>query len=207
MVDLNENSDTQTGFGDPIQVDVDEVVQEGHEPQEKKRQSSHRSQRHRGKAKREHRQRSFLFWLSEFRFELLALILFGLGVFLLLAPFKISTWLMGHVTEVLVYTRDVFAWLVGMILAIDKSDIGGVVLLVTAAGLIGFDIRTRVLRRHERIEAEPLCAKCGRQMRRARTSRFYQGLGTVFRVRIKRFCCSKCSHRISVWRPPHESDW
>lgn len=188
--------------GDPVLIDGKEAVQEEIKPRRKKGQHSRRRSR---AGKGEDRQR--FYFLREFKYELLALVLFGLGIFLLLEKFKIRTWLAGLAIQGLVYLRDTAVWLLAVTSTIEKSDIVGIVLLICAVGLVGFDIRSRLLRRHEDVEAEPLCAKCGRQMRRSRTSKFQQGLSTVFRVRIKRFACSKCHHRISVWRPPHESDW
>ncbi len=199
IVNLRENSEMQNGSEDPIQIGSSEVVPEELKPHRKKGRRSRR------RPSKEDEQRTNVFW--NFRYELLALILFGLGVFLLLEKFKIRTWLAGLVIEGLGHLREAAVWLLGATSAVEKSDIVGIVLLLCAVGLVGIDIRSRILRRHEEIEAEPLCTKCGRQMRRSRTSRFLQGLSTIFRVRIKRFACSKCHHRISVWRPPHESDW
>lgn len=188
--------------GDQALVDGGEAVQEEVKPRRKKGQRSGRRSREAKKGKRQP-----FYFLQEFKYELLALVLFGLGIFLLLEKFKIRTWLAGLAIQALIYLRDTAVWLLGVTSTIEKSDIVGIILLLCAIGLVGIDIRSRILRRHEGIEAEPLCTKCGRQMRRSRTSKFQQGLSTIFRVRIKRFACSKCHHRISVWRPPHESDW
>ena len=199
---MKEDSEMRNGSGDHILVEGGEALQEETKPPRKKAQ---RSGRRRREARKRGRQPFYFF--QEFKYELLALVLFGLGVFLLLEKFKIRTWLAGLAIQGLVYLRDAAIWLLGTVSTIEKSDIVGIILLFCAVVLVGIDIRSRVLRRHEGIEAEPLCTKCGRQMRRSRTSKFQQGLSTIFRVRIKRFTCSKCHHGVSVWRAPHESDW
>jgi hypothetical protein len=201
MVDSNGKSRTETTSECPAPGGDDKTAEPGARSVEKKSEHHRRSERQPVKGRR---RLSHLFW--DFRYELLALLFIGGGVFLLVAPFKISTWLYGLVIQALSFARNIAVWLIGSVGAIEKSDIGGVVLLVCAAGLIGFDIRARILRRHGQLESEPLCS-CGNQMRRVRTSLFQQALGSLFRVRIKRFFCSKCGRRIALWQDLHESDW
>ncbi len=200
---LEEDSHSRTGSEDRPKDGIGCGRLSEQQSREGGRKHRHRTERHSGGAKRASWVR--LFW--EFRLELLALVLFFLGVFLLLEQFKIRTKLRDFVVDGLGFASRISARVLDAVSRIEQSDIVGIALLVGATGLIGFVIRMRVLRWHERIEAEPLCAKCGKQMHRSRTSRFQQSLGTAFRVRIRRFSCSKCGYRFSIWRPPHDSDW
>ena len=194
--------ETQADPQVPTQVDADEAIVEPSVSRSSKRTHSRRQAKPK---KSEESRRTNLLW--EFRFEFLALILFGLGVFLLLEQFKIRVWLAQVAIAAFGSVKETVIWLVGATSVIEKSDIVGIVFVISAVLLIGFDIRSRVLRWHEGIEAEPLCSKCGKQMSRTRSSKFQQLLAHVFRVRIKRFFCTKCAHRMSVWRTPRESDW
>jgi|GEM_PF-1859809 len=200
MIDLGDDSRSRTSSDRPVKNG------ESPQPGEGSAQRIH-GRRHSGREHGERKSRPRrlrVFW--DFKYELLALVFIGGGIFLLVAPFKISTWLFGLARQALAYLNDIAVWLIKSVGAIEKSDVGGVVLLVCAVGLIGLDIRTRILRRHERYDSEPLCS-CGSQMRRLRTTLFQQILAWVFRVRIKRFFCPKCSRQLALWRTAHESDW
>lgn len=200
MVDLGEDSRIQSSPEQPVETDGFPHPGEMSGGRRRKRRHSE-SKRDKHESKPRHFQ---VFW--DFKYELLALVFIGGGVFLLVAPFKISTWLFGLARQALIYLSNIAVWLIGSVGSIEKSDVGGVVLLVCAVVLIGLDVRTRILRRHMRYGSEPLCA-CGNQMRRLRSTFLQQILAWMFRVRIRRFYCSKCSRQISLWRTPHESDW
>lgn len=200
MIDLGDDSRIQTSSDCP--VENVEVPQSGERSGQRKHRRRHTHREHDGRKSRPRRLQ--VFW--DFKYELLALVFIGGGIFLLVAPFKISTWLFGLARQALTCLKDIAVWLIELLGSIDKSDVGGVVLLACAAGLIGLDIRTRILRRHERYGSEPLCS-CGSQMHRLRSTFFQQVLAWMFRVRIKRFFCSNCSRQLALWRTPHESDW
>lgn len=200
MIDSEDESRFQTSSERPDKNG--ESPQPGEGSAQRKHRRRHSGREHDGRKSRPRRLQ--VFW--DFKYELLALVFIGGGIFLLTAPFKISTWLFGLARQALTCLNDIAVWLIRSVGSIEKSDVGGVVLLVCAVGLIGLDIRTRILRRHERYGSEPLCF-CGSQMHRLRSTFFQQILAWVFRVRIKRFFCSKCSRQLALWRTPHESDW
>ncbi|MHB8897645.1 MAG: hypothetical protein ACYC6Y_02740 [Thermoguttaceae bacterium] len=145
--------------------------------------------------------------LWSFRYELLAVFLSVLGVFLLVEQFKIRSWVLGAALHGLRDLRDTSVWTLDVLSGIEMSDIAGIALLAAAVFLIGYDVRSRFLRRHQSIDDEPRCDRCEKPMHRSHSTRMLRWLSVVFRVRIKRFRCHKCGKRLAVWRRPHESEW
>ncbi len=203
MVDLKDISQTQPNAKDPVRSYDGQMAEPRARSDKKESERYRQSEGHHKREKSGHRF-SRVIW--DFKFELLALVFMGGGIFLLLAPFKITPWALGLVAQAFHVVAHAISWFVGWILSFDKSDIGGVILVTAAFGLLGLDIRTRILRRHEKFGSEPSCS-CGHQMHRARTTLFQYALATLFRVRIKRFLCSKCHRRMALWQPPLDRDW
>jgi len=163
------------------------------EPSEKRRQR-HRTH----KNDREQRPGRVVLFLRKYWFEVLAAVLFALGVFLLVERVKIKASIFGALR----WLAKSIVNVVTSILAIERSDIVGIVLILVAIWMMGYSVRRTRLRRSPNVNSAEPCPKCGGHLGRAHAGRFQRLLALVMRVRIRRYSCRECSFRASVWEEP-----
>lgn len=154
----------------------------------KERRRTHRNDREK------HPGRVVLF-LRSYWFEISAVVLFALGVFLLVERMKIKTFIF-----------DALEWLahrvnraVSLISEIEKSDIVGIVLILVAIWMMCYSARRTMLRRAPNLDSAEPCPKCGGHLGRRHPGPLQRLLAAVMRVRIKHYACRDCSFRASVW--------
>jgi len=151
------------------------------EPSEKRRQR-HRTH----KNDREQRPGRVVLFLRKYWFEVLAAVLFALGVFLLVERVKIKASIFGALR-----------WLAKSIVNVVTS-----ILILVAIWMMGYSVRRTRLRRSPNVNSAEPCPKCGGHLGRAHAGRFQRLLALVMRVRIRRYSCRECSFRASVWEEP-----
>jgi len=146
-------------------------------------------------------------FLGNYWRELVALVLLAAGIFLLTEKFQIRATLYRLLAQAWAACQGAARTVAEYLSHVEKSDIVGMVLVVLAIGLVGFDIRARMLRRYPGLDEDPRCPVCGKGLRRVRSKRRQRLLGSIFRVRVRRYACRACDHRFSVWRTSEDIDW
>jgi len=130
-------------------------------------------------------------FLKNYNFEISAIILFGLGVFLLLEKMEIKTNLYIIIVEFLVGTLN-FLNAIKRAIAIDieTSDIVGITFIAIAIILIIIRVRQRMINRKSVLD---ICPDCGGTLHRIHRNNFHRVIAKLFLVRIKNYTCKKCS--------------
>ena len=159
----------------------------------------------RGRKDRNERPRPVLLFLKKNWFEILAVGLLGLGVFLLVERFKIKSFLAKafvRLVEVVVESAS-YVWnsIAQTLDSVEKSDIVGLVLVLLSIGMIVFSLRSRAIRNHPAMYPDTEeCPECGDRLDRIHIKRSHQLMETLLRVRIRRYACRKCSFKVSAWK-------
>jgi len=173
-------------------------------------QRKHRSSHRDHKSHRRKRIRPLVSLVKQFWFELVALGLFGLGVFLLVERLRIK----AVIRRALVNWAKMFGatagslWdrVVAVFNSAEKSDVVGVILVVVALVMIALSIRWRAIQRHASLPLQKECPECRQDLHRM-PRRFSDRLLEFFLwIRIRRYSCSKCSFRASVWKTRGEHE-
>ena len=138
-------------------------------------------------------------FLRKFRFEILALFLFGGGIFLLLEKLEIKQVLFRKSKWALSAFQEVASYPVRLISQIQQSDIVGLVLVALSIWILGSRIRFRMIQRHRVLDIDSQCTKCNSALMRIHRSLIHKLLEVVFRVRITCYCCQKCALEATVW--------
>ena len=130
-------------------------------------------------------------FLKNYNFEIIAIILFGLGVFLLLEKMEIKAYLYKILVELLVGTLN-FLNAIKRAIAIDieTSDLVGIAFIGVAIILIIIRARQRMINRKSVLD---ICPDCGGTLHRIHRNNFHRVIAKLFLVRIKNYTCKKCS--------------
>ena len=168
------------------------------------RNRSHRSRRH---AHREPRGPSLF---QRFWFEILALALLALGVFLLVERLQIKSivwkWLV-RVGELVAAIGSVIGhWISQHLITVEKSDLVGAGLILVALLMIVSRLRARAIVRHPPPALKEEYPKCQADMVRAPRRLCHRLLECALWIRIRRYACSKCSFRTASWHRPREEE-
>lgn len=137
-------------------------------------------------------------------FELTAIGLLAMGVFLLLEKLEIKAFVWRTLVNCVDVVRVGVSDLVSIFSSIKTSNLVGIVLVLVGVGMIAHSLRGRAIRRHPRLPLEDECPECHKNLDRLKRRRVDRLLGFVLRIRIKRFHCSKCSFQASVWQTRSE---
>jgi len=167
---------------------------------EHNRQSKKRSHRRRPSGTSTRHHASFL---RRFWFEILALILFGIGVFLLLERLQIKSIAYRALVSSYRATAELFSNVANGATAalerVERSDLVGVVLIVVAIVMLVLGLRRRAIRRSLPLLEGAPCPECGEVLERVRRTLAQRLLQTLFVIRIRPYACRKCSFRATVW--------
>ena len=131
--------------------------------------------------------------------ECLSVALLLSGTFLLLERLEIKAAIVEAIMGVVGAFDIAASYVVRSLLRLEGSDFVGISMLLAAAWLLAYRVRQRTVRRHARFEAEQ-CPRCSVDLKRAHRTLAHRLVEVVFRVRIRRFTCSKCGFRVSAWR-------
>lgn len=138
-------------------------------------------------------------FFRKFRMEILALFLFGAGVFLLLERLEIKQILYGECIWLLSIFRDVASHFAVAVAGIKRSNIVGLLLIALAGWVMGARFRFRMIQRHPGLDADSPCPECGRDLMRVHRTLRHRLLQRVFFVRITRCVCKKCEFTATLW--------
>jgi len=148
--------------------------------------------------------------VSRFWFELLAVGILTLGVFLLVERLQIKAiiWrtLVSWVNVVGSAASGLWGGTLGLFLNVEKSDLVGIVLVLVAIGMIAISLRWRAIQRHPPLLLDKECPKCKRDLHRLKRRPVDRLREYALWIRISRFRCSKCSFQTSVWKTQRERD-
>jgi hypothetical protein len=131
--------------------------------------------------------------------EILGAILLALGIFLLVEKLEIKAVIYSKLVWLVQQLGRFFSSLFSWVGSVEFSDYVGLLLVVGAVVLIGARFRARIIKRHA--DRGPLhrCPKCGERTKRVPGRIDQRMVAFLFRVRIRRYTCRKCSHSISWW--------
>lgn len=143
--------------------------------------------------RRSHRKTKGPSFLRRFRFEITALILFLLGLFLLFERMEIKEWLfrviVGGFKGITTGIVELTDWLKEWILAFEFSDILGVIFIVAAIIMILVRARVQLVAHYAELEE---CPECEGEMVHVHRLPQQRWLGSFLRIKIRRYRCKEC---------------
>ena len=103
-------------------------------------------------------------FINDYNFEISAVILFGLGIFLLIEEMEIKTYVYKIIAELLADTQNLLYTIMRFIsIEIETSDIVGIALIGIAIILIIIRVRQRMVNRKTKLD---MCPDCGGSLHR-----------------------------------------
>jgi len=198
-----------------VEHEADEPEQskqsEQSEQSRRKRHHSSGKRHHRPNARPEKKQpgpvRTFLgkFWL-----ELVALAILSLGIFLLVEHLQIKLLIWRTVVRWAGMAANAAssAWAVisTVLTRVERSDLVGIVLVGIALLMIAYSLRLRAIARHPDMPADKQCPQCHGEILRLSRRLLERVTELLLWIRIRRYGCSKCSLKISVWKSRRADD-
>jgi len=166
----------------------------------------HKRSRREQEDRREKRPGVIASFLGEWWFELVAFGLFSAGVFLLLEQLEIEAMVFRALRAFVGVVGNTVSDLWNRISSVKKSNLVGLVLLFAAAWMVVYRWRGRLIHRYQTLPLEAECPECHGDLHRRERRLIDRLLQLILRVRIRRYACSKCSFRTSVWRARGEGD-
>lgn len=131
--------------------------------------------------------------LAAFRQEVIIGVLFLLGVFLIVEDMEIKVtvyhFLVGLVQGIANLFNAMLQGIIDFFREFESSDIVGYILIFIAFVLYGNRIRNRTIERYSEL---PECPECGSELNRVHRNSFQKSVGTVLRVKIRRYRCKSC---------------
>jgi len=135
-------------------------------------------------------------WWQKYRFELTVLVLLALGVFLLVEKLEIKAFvfrqlkrlILGIATNISSLTNRLFS----LLMEVETSDIVGILLILTALGMVFYRIRNRYILRHGPLRS---CLKCGSDMQRTHRRLRHRILGLILWADVRYYSCKKCTFK------------
>jgi len=131
--------------------------------------------------------------------EIVGGLLLLLGVFLLVENLEIRATLYGKLVWLVSAFGQLFSAVIGSVRGIEFSDFVGIALVIGGVVLLGHRFRSRMISRQATLDSTVECPKCGDAMKRAPRQLGHQVLAFLLYVRIKRYTCSKCPGRGTLW--------
>jgi hypothetical protein len=142
--------------------------------------------------------------LGGYWFELCALVLLGVGIFLLVERMKIKTAVYRFLVACVRSLGSALNWLWERILyvsnEVEKSDIVGVILVIVALWMIAHRSRLRAITRHPDMDQLEGCPRCGGELRRVKRTLASRLTGLLLWVSVRCYECAKCTFRHSSWQ-------
>ena len=131
---------------------------------------------------------------QEYNFEILIVLLFGLGFFLLWERWniKILVWrtTTSIVLSVVTFIRNISVRVGNLVLGVETSDLIGIILILMGIILILHRARNRIIDNHPNLTS---CPKCDAGLRRVHRKAMNKIQGWFYLCKIKRFKCRSCS--------------
>jgi len=168
--------------------------------------------RHHSSGKRHHRTRTrpekkppgpVRAFVGRFWFELVALTILSLGIFLLVEDLEIKLLVYGAIVRWVGMVARAAASAGGAISSVlarlKRSNLVGIVLVVIALLMIAYSLRLRAIARHPDVPADKECPRCHREIHRLPRRLLDRATEFLLWIRIRRYGCSKCTFKKSVW--------
>jgi len=172
----------------------------------RKHKSSHREHR----SQSEKRPRPVVSLAKRFWFELVALGLLSLGVFLLVEKLEIKAIIWRTLVNWAGVVGDagLNLWnrIVYVFQNVKQSNLVGIALILIAIVMIALSMRRRAILRHSSPPLAKECPECREDLYRMQRRLTDRLLEFFLRIRIRRYSCSKCSFRACVWKTRGESE-
>ena len=192
---------------------VEHEAEQPEQPEQSKRRRRHSSgkRHHRPDAHSEKKPpgpvRTFL---GKFWFELVALAILSLGIFLIVEQLEIKLLIYRAIVRwagmAAVAASSVWAAISSVLNRVKGSDCVGIALVVIALLMIAYRLRLRGMARHPDLPANHQCPRCGREIHRLPRRLLDRVTEFLLWIRIRRYGCSKCSFKVSVWKGRRADD-
>ena len=131
---------------------------------------------------------------QEYNFEILILLLFGLGFFLLWEKWHIKSIAWGAVTystlRITIFLRNISVRAGEIISGVETSDIIGIVLILVALVFVLNRARNRIIDHHPNLSS---CPKCDADLRRTHRKTMHTIQAWFLICKFKRYKCNSCS--------------
>ena len=138
-------------------------------------------------------------FIKYYRFEIFALFLLLLGIFLLVERLEIKTVIYNQSLGLMQYANEIWSIFVSAIVGVQKSDLVGLILMLVSVMLIAWRVRFRAIQKYKHLDDLAGCPECGQNLRRLSKKKRHRILELLFRVRIRRYSCEKCHFQASPW--------
>jgi len=138
-------------------------------------------------------------FIKNYRFEIFALFLLLLGFFLLVERLEIKTVIYDQITWLSKHGNEIWSYFILVISDVQKSDLVGLFLMFVASLLIAWRVRYRAIQKYMHLDELAGCPECRKILRRLPKKRVHRILEFLFRVRIRRYSCEKCSFQATAW--------
>jgi len=189
------------------------IEHEAEQPEQSERRRRHASgkRHHRPDASPEKKQPGPVsIFVGKFWFELVALTILSLGIFLLVEHLQIKVLISRALVRWAGIAVDAAssAWAVisSVLTRVERSDLVGIVLVVIALLMIAYSLRLRAIARHPDVPADKECPRCHRDIHRLPRRLLVRVTELLLWIRIRRYGCSKCSFKVSVWTGRRAAD-
>jgi len=176
------------------------------ERSEKRREHRRKHESNRREHKEQKRPRLVVSLLHRFWFELVALGLLSVGLFLLLERLQIKAIIYRELMQWARAVGSVVSAFWGLLAGIETSDLVGIALILVGTGMVAYRLRGRAIHRHQDLPPEKVCPECDRDLDRMHRGLIDRLVELVLHVDIRRYSCGKCSFRVSVWKLRGESE-
>ena len=133
-------------------------------------------------------------YYQEYNFEILVLVLFALGFFLLWEKWHIKSIVWGAITystlRITIFLRNISVRAGEIISGVETSDIIGIVLILIAFILVLNRARNRIIDHHPNLSS---CPKCDADLRRTHRKTMHKIQAWFLLCKFKRYKCRSCS--------------
>lgn len=149
-------------------------------------------------------------FLGKFWFELVALTILSLGIFLLVERLEIKLLVYRALVQWvgMVARAASSAWVAisSVLTRLKGSNLVGIVFVAIALMMIAYSLRLRAIARHPDLPADKDCPRCHREIHRLPRRRMERVMELLLWIRIRRYGCSQCAFETSVWRSWRAAD-
>lgn len=144
----------------------------------------------------------FSAFYQKYRFELTALILLSLGVFLLTEKLEIRStifrFLKNNLTVIFNILSSILEWIKYIATNFENSDIVGSILIVLAILILAHRYRIHLWGQYKHHQE---CPQCGADVIRVHRTLLQKVFGIILFTRILNYKCKRCSHHFPVVTP------
>lgn len=141
----------------------------------------------------------FSAYFRRYRFELTALFLFALGIFLLIERMEIRStiyqWIRRVMGAVLFIVYKVVDWIRYILSNFENSDIIGMILIVSSLLIVAHRYRVYLWKQYGTYRK---CPECNAPVNRIHRTIPQKVFGAALMVRVLNYKCSKCDYRQPV---------